>query len=49
VRTARQLGVAIVTETMERHPEIGFALYDRFFPSQDTMPIGGFGNLIAIE
>src|SRR5205823_10847374 len=22
--------------------------YDRFFPSQDTMPAGGFGNLIAL-
>jgi superfamily II DNA or RNA helicase len=47
-RTARQLGAAIVTETMERRPEIGFASYDRFFPSQDTMPAGGFGNLIAL-
>ncbi len=47
-RTARQLGAAIVTETMERRPEIGFASYDRFFPSQDTMPMGGFGNLIAL-
>jgi superfamily II DNA or RNA helicase len=47
-RTARQLGSAIVTETMERRPEIGFGSYDRFFPSQDTMPIGGFGNLIAL-
>ena len=47
-RTARQLGAAIVTETMERRPEIGFASYDRFFPSQDTMPLGGFGNLIAL-
>ncbi len=45
---ARQLGAAIITETMERRPEIGFASYDRFFPSQDTMPIGGFGNLIAL-
>jgi superfamily II DNA or RNA helicase len=33
---------------MERRPEIGFASYDRFFPSQDTMPLGGFGNLIAL-
>jgi superfamily II DNA or RNA helicase len=47
-RIARQLGAAIVTETMERRPEIGFASYDRFFPSQDTMPLGGFGNLIAL-
>lgn len=47
-RTARQLGSALITETMERRPEIGFASYDRFFPSQDTMPLGGFGNLIAL-
>ena len=47
-RTARQLGSALITETMERRPEIGFASYDRFFPNQDTMPLGGFGNLIAL-
>ena len=47
-RTARQLGAAMLTETMERRPEIGFASYDRFFPSQDTVPVGGFGNLIAL-
>jgi len=41
-------GAEIMTETMERRPEIGFASYDRFFPSQDTMPKGGFGNLIAL-
>lgn len=47
-RIARQLGAVLITETMERRPEIGFTSYDRFFPSQDTMPIGGFGNLIAL-
>jgi hypothetical protein len=47
-RTARQLGAAILTQTIDRRPEIGFASYDRFFPSQDTIPIGGFGNLIAL-
>jgi hypothetical protein len=31
----------------ERH-EIKFRSYDRFFPNQDTMPKGGFGNLIAL-
>jgi len=44
-RTARQLGSALITETMEKRPEIGFASYDRLFPNQDTMPVGGFGNL----
>jgi hypothetical protein len=33
---------------MERHPDIGFDSYDRFFPNQDTLPHGGFGNLIAL-
>jgi superfamily II DNA or RNA helicase len=33
---------------MERRPEIGFKSYDRLFPNQDTMPQGGFGNLIAL-
>jgi hypothetical protein len=45
---ARKLGAHILTETIERCPEIGFESYDRFFPSQDTMPAGGFGNLIAL-
>ncbi len=47
-REARQLGSALMTETMERRPEIGFASYDRFFPNQDSMAAGGFGNLIAL-
>ncbi len=45
---ARKLGTFLITETMEHRPEIGFDSYDRFFPSQDTMPLGGFGNLIAL-
>ena len=47
-RLARQLGALLITATMERRPEIGFSSYDRFFPSQDVMPLGGFGNLIAL-
>jgi superfamily II DNA or RNA helicase len=45
---ARKLGAHLVTETMDRCPDVGFESYDRFFPSQDTMPLGGFGNLIAL-
>jgi hypothetical protein len=45
---ARQLGAAILTATMERRHQLGLDSYDRFFPSQDTMPKGGFGNLIAL-
>lgn len=47
-KTARQLGTHVLSETMERRPEIGFTSYDRLFPSQDVMPLGGFGNLIAL-
>lgn len=47
-RIARQLGAALITETMEKRPDIGFTSYDRLFPNQDTMPLGGFGNLIAL-
>ena len=45
---ARKLGSHVLTETMERRPEIGFGSYDRLFPNQDTLPKGGFGNLIAL-
>ena len=45
---ARRLGCHILTETMERRPDIGLDSYDRFFPNQDTLPQGGFGNLIAM-
>ncbi|MEX0603475.1 MAG: DEAD/DEAH box helicase family protein [Marinobacter sp.] len=33
---------------MEGHPGLSFESYDRLFPNQDTMPDGGFGNLIAL-
>jgi hypothetical protein len=45
---ARRLGSHILTETMERRPDIGLDSYDRFFPNQDTLPQGGFGNLITL-
>jgi len=45
---ARQLGSHLLTETMEARPELGLASYDRLFPNQDTLPKGGFGNLIAL-
>lgn len=45
---ARRLGSHILTETMEARPDIGLDSYDRFFPNQDTLPKGGFGNLIAL-
>lgn len=45
---ARKLGALLLTNTMNRRPEIGMDSYDRLFPSQDTLPKGGFGNLIAL-
>lgn len=48
VPLARRLGAHLLTETMKRDPDIGFESYDRLFPNQDTMPDGGFGNLIAL-
>ena len=43
-RLARQLGAFMLTQAMERQPELGFDSYDRLFPSQDTLPKGGFGK-----
>lgn len=45
---ARRLGSLLLSKAMEACPEIGFDSYDRLFPSQDTLPAGGFGNLIAL-
>jgi superfamily II DNA or RNA helicase len=45
---ARKLGSHLLTETMEARPEVGLGSYDRLFPNQDTLPSGGFGNLIAL-
>ena len=46
--TARKLGCSILTRTLESRHQVGLDSYDRFFPNQDTMPIGGLGNLIAL-
>ncbi|PLX46878.1 MAG: DEAD/DEAH box helicase [Desulfobulbaceae bacterium] len=47
-REARQLGMALISYTCDRIRQLSLASYDRFFPNQDTMPKGGFGNLIAL-
>lgn len=44
---ARKLGSALLTKAMQKRHQISLASYDRLFPNQDTMPKGGFGNLIA--
>lgn len=45
---ARRLGNAILTEAMSRDGRMSFDSYDRFFPNQDRIPEGGFGNLVAL-
>lgn len=45
---ARRLGNAILTEAMRHNGRMSFNSYDSFFPNQDRMPEGGFGNLVAL-
>ncbi|MBN2807574.1 MAG: DEAD/DEAH box helicase family protein [Prolixibacteraceae bacterium] len=45
---ARKFGSAMLTNAMSKQHDIPFKSYDRLFPNQDTMPKGGFGNLIAL-
>lgn len=47
-RDARRLGAAIISHTCARMRQLKLGSYDRLFPNQDTMPKGGFGNLIAL-
>lgn len=46
-RIARKMGNILLTKTMEK-TSLELDSYDRLFPNQDTMPKGGFGNLIAL-
>ena len=46
--TARRLGSFLLTETMSKRYQLDMKSYDRLFPNQDTLPKGGFGNLIAL-
>jgi len=47
-RIARQLGTVIVARAQASLHTMSLGTYDRFFPNQDTLPKGGFGNLIAL-
>ena len=47
-RDARRLGTAIISHACTRTRQLQLTSYDRLFPNQDTMPKGGFGNLIAL-
>lgn len=46
--TARKLCSSLLTYAMSLRHEIKFSSYDRIIPCQDTMPKGGFGNMIAL-
>lgn len=46
--TARSLGASLLRRAMTERAELDLSSYDRFFPSQDFMPKGSFGNLIAV-
>lgn len=46
--TARKLGSALLAAAIEREGKLKLDAYDRMFPCQDTLPNGGFGNLIAL-
>jgi superfamily II DNA or RNA helicase len=47
-RIARTLGTIILSKCIEDRPRMKIDSFDRFFPSQDYLPKGGFGNLIAL-
>jgi len=47
-RDARRLGTALISHTCARTRQLKLGSYDRLFPNQDTLPKGGFGNLIAL-
>lgn len=46
--SARRMGTFLITETMAMRHQLSMSSYDRLFPNQDTLPKGGFGNLIAL-
>jgi superfamily II DNA or RNA helicase len=45
---ARRMGSLILGHVSAKTPHVSLDSYDRFFPNQDKLPRGGFGNLIAL-
>ena len=45
---ARKFGSSLITYAMSKYHEVTFETYDRLIPTQDIMPMGGLGNLIAL-
>jgi len=44
---ARQVGSGLLREAIALRGRMSLASYDRLFPSQDVLQVGGLGNLIA--
>lgn len=47
-KLARKFGMSLMEKTAKENSGVQLQSFDRFFPNQDTMPEGGFGNLIAL-
>jgi superfamily II DNA or RNA helicase len=45
--TARAVGTGLLREAIALRGRMDLSSYDRLFPSQDVLPTGGVGNLIA--
>ena len=47
-KRARNFGTLILQAAMNERHSLPFESFDRMFPNQDTIPKGGYGNLIAL-
>ena len=47
-KIARKFGAALLAKSAEKIHQKDFNTFDRMMPSQDEMPAGGMGNLIAL-
>ena len=47
-KRARNLGMLILQAAMNERHSLPFESFDRMFPNQDSIPKGGYGNLIAL-
>lgn len=45
---ARNLGSCVITKALSDGGLTSFSAYDRLFPTQDSVPKGGFGNAVAL-
>ena len=46
---ARRLGTILAAKASALRPTLGLGAHDRVFANRDTLPTGGFGNLIALR